>query len=66
MRRRRDFGSKAMTKVQMILQWRQLVASCRDDRLADLDPQSAANMFGVTPERARLDIEAEIARRASL
>ena len=60
---RKSFGSKAMSGKQMRLQFNVWLSSCADSRLASMDHQSLANMYGIPVPEVSSQVAAERARR---
>jgi len=56
---RKSFGSKAMTRKQNGLQFTMWLKSCADNRLTAADPQSLANMYGMTVPDVSAQVDAE-------
>lgn len=61
--RRRSFGKKAMTGVEMRRQFNLWLVQCTDQRLATADTAALQRMYGVKPDEAARLIAEEQAKR---
>lgn len=61
--RRRSFGKKAMTGVEMERQFRLWLVQCSDDRLLKADVEALHRMYGVKPDKARAAIAEQMVKR---
>jgi hypothetical protein len=61
--KRRSFGKRAMTGVEMKRQFRLWLVQCVDKRLIEADTDALQRMYGVRPDEARAAIAEEISKR---